>query len=540
MEYQQEANKIRSRLANYTKKSVLIETLKYLHKPQENNIQEAKKMPWLCFLLIEWLFQVDERQSATEITESEFYKILHRMWGLQSLALNIKGSENINLTIRSLLIGQLLPQLDKSIFIWRLFRHHYLLTNDNVSTVLPRLFLDKTGLKIDTFFTLSLWVMINFTWNKNNNKILFSTIIRDLCPVFSINEIAIFLKIIGIKASELKSFLEPKKDYSISPESYYSESLLYEKPLIILDDLVISPHNILVSNTISKLSYRLMKNLNSDKAKKSYEKSFELYVGKIIDENFCTPLTEDDIEALYKNAGIEGKKVDYLINTKEKTIFIEAKAIELNSRTTTLMNPNILKQRARKTFWKGAIQVYNCSRHLSEKNLTNIASYENRYALIITNSSIYISSGAWVRSNIDTNLIDDLIKKHGEQIKPEKILVLSLEDFESIARVCTNAHQSLTAFIDFCIDQDKSRHTEKFEVSQHIEAFIRKYGSPGIIPIGNDHLLKSKEILFDKLSFCLKENPQYWQKKGRYGVQEYTELYGQLMNELGIKNPFTA
>lgn len=75
MSFSSKADLIRKKLRKFTKHSIINEEIARLSKPVSESYHEAQKMPWLSFLLIEWLYQVEKFPHAVDATSKDVYDI---------------------------------------------------------------------------------------------------------------------------------------------------------------------------------------------------------------------------------------------------------------------------------------------------------------------------------------------------------------------------------------------------------------------------------------------------------------------------------
>lgn len=532
--YKSEAKKIRNRLSHYKKNSVLKGVLKYLHSPPKDNIEAGQKVPWVCFLLIEWLYQVQEKVDAKEAKDKDIFVIINKIWLLQSKAVNLSNPSNTELQLRAMLISQLGLQTHQSVHFWQLCRFFYLITQNQLPPEYASSFQDHTGVRLEDFFTLSLWLLSLMTIKKTAGIVRFDEIVTTLMPYYDSQIISNFFLNFSLKTTELEIFFAPRRDQSTNPDAYLTESPLYKKPLILFDDVISTPHNSLASKAISRFVYETIKSNGLTNFKKYYEKKFEQYIQDLTRMAFGKIIPEEEIKSLYTTNGITGKVVDCILNCNGKTLFIESKGVEPHPRIMAFTNPERLKERVGRTFWVGVTQAYACSQLIEEHDLTQIEERQNRYAVIVTNSSFYMYSGSWISDNISPKLFGSLTNKYQQQINPENVLIVSLEEYERIVSACTKAKTTIADFIDFCKDQDFNPETRKFEVGQHILEFNKTMNNNSVNPIGSDLLLEYKDKLFSRLEECLRSNHNHWVKNGLSAYPQYATSYNRLRIELGI------
>lgn len=106
-------------------------------------------------------------------------------------------------------------------------------------------------------------------------------------------------------------------------------------------------------------------------------------------------------------------------------------------------------------------------------------------------------------------------------------------------KICRDTNTTLSEFMAFCVEQDSKSETSKFDMRQHIWAFMKIKGFNKPVSIGTDHILRRKDAMFDRLGEALIRNNTHWVKKGLYGITEYCSSHDHIMQLLDLKNRIT-
>ncbi|MDO6514408.1 hypothetical protein [Neptuniibacter sp. 2_MG-2023] len=536
MSYTDRAKSIRARLSCFQKRSVLKHILNYLHQPEENGLDAARKMPYIAHLLIEWLYQVEEFEWAREASKEDVGCILDKIFHLQSIAAPFRDHVHYELILRKMLSAQHWPQQSRVVRLYRLTRLHALTTSEEEeegSTWFEEQFEKVNKLTLEEFYVLSLWLMIKF--DENNYAIPYQRIIIELTPFFDIEKVSKFFKLISVNLKQLEAYLYPLSEQSVSIDAYFAPTALIKKPVFMLSDYITTPHHSLLTKAISEFVLMDFKARDSQRFKDKFTPIFEKYVGTVLDESGSTFIPEDVLNDLYKKYNQQGNKVvDYLIKEEDAVIFIDAKGIEPHPKVQVSDNSRILKDKLSSSFTHGVQQAFGCASTLKEIGEIEIPKKERCYALVVTHLEFYISNGKRLNDLVDPTLHEKLMEKYGDHIPIENIYFTAIDEFEGIMKICRDSECNLSAFLEFCVQADKNGATGKFDMRQHIIEFVKENALVKRGSIGTAYIKKKQEHLFKKLGEVVGRSESYWRYKGLAGMQEYSQKQHLLLKYLEV------
>lgn len=520
-----QAGKIRNDLKRYKKDSVINQIVEHLNAPTSSSLDELRKMPWISFLLIEWLYQVDEEKSAKGATIKDVIKIMNKIYALQAPALRLYDGVQAMLAIRKLLIGQLWVQSHPLQYQFFLIRMYALLGESAPSKAFDETFRNETDMGIKDFFAISLWTTIAFT--KERHAIKYEDIIHNLHPHYSVDTLVKYFRLIGAGRSRLAETMMETKDGNISAESYFSDTKLLKMPILFYTERMVSIYNALLVRSLSEFALETLKKKDIDRFRRIFSPAFENYVEIAIKETGFTYFNEAEIQDIYKENNKTAKSVDFIIKEDACTIFIDTKAIEPHQKVKVSDKPRVLMGKLESSFSKGVVQAFETAKTLLSCNKHRIRIEDKRFALVVTNKDFYISNGIKLHEQISDEFFTKLAAEHGNNIPIENVYFICIEDFEGLLLLCKNNTVSLGEFLDFCVAQDSNPLTAKFDVRQHINAFAKQIVAKNEGPIGTNRLLDAKEHLFDLLITANEESNSYWRKGGMALIPEFvnkTEL----------------
>jgi len=533
MSFSNKAVKIRNNLKKYKKESIILSEIKRLAKPVEEGYQEAQKMPWLSFLLIEWLFQVEESPSAVDATEKDVYNILNSMYGLQDSASNFTKGVNLDLALRRMLLSQLACQKSTLYHQFTLIRLYSLMIVKGKTPYFENKFKTATGVSLKDFFQISLWLILASLLQKG--IIRYDQVLKELYPQYSIETISLTLRLLAGGMSELGIVMSEKyTDNYISHERYFAAPQLLKVPFFKFKDSIGSLHQFISTKGVAEYVLELFKANDHENFRLHFTRHFEEYVGIVIDESQIPYITEVDIKATYKKNKVIGKVIDFLLTEEDTSIFIDAKGIEPPEKILMTDEPEIIRQRLKKSFSKGVEQSFECADILIKLSNITLAERQNRFVLIVTHKEFYISNGTYLKHQITDDFFDNLIEKYGDHILIENVHFCCIEDFEGISYMCKEYGFKLSDFLRFCSVEDLEARTKKFDIRQHMQSFLKENKISKTSPIGSDYLLGRKSELFEPLIKSIKDNNNYWRVNGTLAIPEFIACHKELIRRVHL------
>lgn len=523
MSFSSKALVIRNSLRRYTKSSIINEEIKRLSSTSREELHEAKKMPWLSFLLIEWLYQVEECKYATDATSQDVYNILNKMYQLQSDASNFKDGVSLHLALRRMLLSQLWCQLNPLQHQFSIIRLYSLLIIKGKTPYFESSFKKFTGVELFDFFQFSVWLSFASVHQKGIIKI--EQIITNFHPKYSLGYIAKVVALVSGGPSKISKVMNNGVLPTISAERYFAQPKLLEVPFFKFENKLGSLHNSISCKGLADFVLNTFKDKDHEQFRKHFSRHFEEYVGVVIDESNNTYRTEKDLEKIYKANSKKGKVIDYLLESEKSTVFIDAKGIEPPEKVMITDDPNIIRQRLRKSFSKGIEQSFECANILTDCEEVTLANYEDRFVVVVTHQDFYLSNGLVLQEYVAKEFFQELKDTYGDHIPIENVHFCSVEDFEGIMITCKTYSIDLSDFLRYCTSQDSHPSTKTFDIRQHLQFFLKSKEAPKKSPIGTDHLLNRKNELFDALTGTLKTNSEYWKAKGNLAVPEFIQKY---------------
>jgi len=325
--FSQQAEKIRQELRKFDKSAFMNRILEHLHRETIDLMGEAKKMPGLCYLALEWLYQVNQLPGALKPSAEQVSRILNRIYQLQDRALSLREGVDLDLALRRMLFAQLWYQRNPRTHLFDIYRSFALMDPDKGSSWFDEQFLSHHGVKLKDVFFIATVLTVNVM--KGGHSLNYSGILPKLVPKYKPEYVAKLIRLIGKPLHEVEEMLASAKQEPIRPSEYFKDPVLLESPAILRKNDMIIIHRPLFIRAMGTLVRRLFVAIDKQAFVQRYSKQFERYVQIVLEEASYDFITEDDIEALYKSSGRTGqRKVDFVVTESEATIFIDAKAVD--------------------------------------------------------------------------------------------------------------------------------------------------------------------------------------------------------------------
>ena len=509
MTFSDKAKLIRLRMQNYTTSSVVNECLNALHdkRPVEH---EGLRRPWVYCLILEWALELKPILNAKDASAENVRSLAQSLWDIQSDAVRLTSGQGYQAPLRKMLIPQIRFQTP---YIERLFflsRFAAMLLKQGSSQAPQNDFESIIGVDLDKFFVFALWLQINFT-QTNAIFINYETILIQLYPYFTLNELIKLLKAVGGTLPELVFLTKQSKILNrvVHPSEYFDEPFLINKPVIVLPNGISTAHQHVLDIGISEFVLRTLKKADPQRFRDKFTATFEDYIHEVLKENNVQHLRECDIEKIYRQNGVQGKVVDFYIDEPNASLFIDAKGVEPKPQALTSDSGRFIRDKLKDYHFKGLEQISRCIEKLQESNFSGVSPIDKRYGLIITHQDFYIGDAADLYSYLEPLHQQTLVQTLNGSIHLKNIFFCTITDFEGIVKICIEENTTLCNFLEFCRIQQQTPQSRVFIMKQHVQNFGNQTGN-GLIPIGSKVAEDMQNQLFNCLLTAFQQNSRFW------------------------------
>ncbi|WP_229921081.1 hypothetical protein [Rahnella victoriana] len=517
--YSMKVTAIKKKLNEFDDLSFVENMYKHFQKIRDPKNGIVSNFPWCCFLAMKWKFTEPHKLHVKNMRERDFVNIVNAIYNLQVDASDLLEGNKILLSIRRMIINQMLYQASMRMELNTLARQYYWYCNYQ-GGYFERSFLERFNISLENYYKISAYFLIVSCVedNKESNFLSVNVYLIHLVPYFGAETLKAFLNLVSVKFSDLRGFMSEYKDIKQRDVEYYQDTPMLNKPMILMSDGVLTLSKHILRAALAELVPSLLKKEFAASYKDRFGKVMEKYVGDILSELPSDVITEDSIKDLYREHKKTGKVVDYIVKEGCSSVYIDSKAIEPEKTVKSSNFALHIKERLKNSFIKGVLQGQECARILNEVNNKNPCS--NDSLIIIIHKDHYIPTGKMIEDVLDPTIFSLIEKKHGSlAIKKERIYYMTIEEFERLIEVCKVKDITITSVIDACLDNDSDPNTQKFNVMMHLNKI-----APGGVP-DRDNIIKSKEYLFDEILESMGESSSNWDGK----VEEFLQIRNYLM-----------
>lgn len=488
-------------------------------------------MPWISCLALEWAIELTPNPKAKAASEQCVNRVLQMLWELQNSALEL-DSPDFAVQIRKMLVSQIRFQANKNSRFIFLFRFIAILSLQNGKQTLSQSFESQTGMSLEKFLNLSTWLLVHFTF-KNNYFLKYETLINELYPANSVEDISHFLKMVGGTLPQLQISIQSVRPVTrlLYQSEYFEEPVLIARPVILFNDGISTSHSHVLSIGISEFVMRTLKAADPSSFKKTFTKLFETYIDRILTEFEIEFTTEKTIIQWYQKAGVNSKVVDFLIEDDSEILFIDAKAVEPKNDTLTSGSGSFIKDKLKDAHVKGVIQMAECAETLISIGKLN-KPIQNRFGLVVTHQEFFIS---------DTNTLLSYCEGSSIQLKENikgkflsnNIHFCTIADLDRALNICRDTNTSLIDFIRYCTIQQASSLTRRFTFDQHLEGYNVANGSASNNN-SNSLIREQSDRFLMQCENSITDSVDYWQAFHPLKAQNFTYAFLALKSRLGL------
>lgn len=522
--YHQTIDKINRRLSRYNPQSVLREATEQLDFCNTLN-SHVEGMPWIVFFTLK-LSMLNGIRTKPDISKKEFNKIANSIYSIQHLASDI-GEGGITLKLRSMILQQSWYQNSETKNLISIFRQNLWFSGKN--EYYEEKFLKSCGLKLSSYYLISVYLVVSLNKCKPNMVgVDIVSMIRDLCPALSIQEIYKFLLLAAIPAEKLPAFFIKFKltDQKNQQSEYFQPTPIRYRPIIFSETKAFVLSRTILSGGLGAIAVDKLKKEHKEEFKQEFGKDMELYVGKLIADAKLKALNENEIKSLYRANSIKIRKItDYLIDG-EVPILIECKAIEPGDIVKSSFDPEVLVKNLKDSFIKAIAQGQETA-----EGLKKIEGFKKKefIQLVVTHEDFWIAGAAdviLISSDAPCNPGED-----GEHlIKPERVLFISIECLETLLEVYMRGEADLVDTLEVCIDKLQTKEGMRFTASQAIFEIIQNHAP-------NSLLQAEATRVLDNLGQKIQSNVDFWSRAKDAGkiLSEYNKLIRNLDSSFAKK-----
>jgi hypothetical protein len=498
-QYSNEIHNIKLQIRRYSHRSFFEAAIGYLQEKHGDPIEELRRMPWIAMFAVK--LSLLETSGALEVTKEEFLRIANKIYALQHIAADAKGT-GFNLALRSMIMQQMWYQRGESLALQSLLRQSNFFSK--YDGVYEKEFTRIAGLSLRNFYriTICLWVMAIENKKSYVVEINLAELIYRLYPSIGFPELMAYCRLTSIHIDNLPAFMEGFRLKDTFRSEYFQETPFKNKPIVVIGNSMYIFNSIVFMEGTSSLVPSLLKK-ESKTFKNDFGTDFEQYVGKFISESGLEFWTEKEIEVYYKKHGLKGKVVDYLIFGEDGSIIlIECKAVEPSDIVKASYEADILRRSLEASFIKAIFQGQEVTHLLSSTEKFKEKKFRQ---LVVTHEDHGILDARYLATYIDTDLESTLTVKHGNlKLQLDDIFYLTIGDLEQTLIAKAEGLFVLADFLRECAEDQRQAHKRRMTFNQFIGEKIPKPSRVSSTMTSEFHQH------FEDLKECIESGQKFW------------------------------
>ncbi|MEX2411836.1 MAG: hypothetical protein WD607_10810, partial [Candidatus Paceibacterota bacterium] len=221
---------LRNQFRKYNSYSLLDHCFGFLYKKIDEPFKEIeKKQPWQILLLIKWIlkdnnFSIPNKKKASR---KDFIKILSLVRELGNKVRMPNEYDHWHLFFRNISYQQIIYQFGFNLNAFS--RQKLLFSNLEENHFIKSTFREKTGIKIDEFIELSVFLLVKQINSTNSiSKSFFSPLLSHYKPDIIEN----YLKCLSFNVSEAREYLLELEGNKVTSYEYYEQTPFIKRPLL--------------------------------------------------------------------------------------------------------------------------------------------------------------------------------------------------------------------------------------------------------------------------------------------------------------------
>lgn len=480
---------VRNKFRKYRYADLIGGALEYINAPAKDKIASIERHPWLVMLFVKWIFLDDQfpNTGGKTATKNDVNALLNAAYQMSDKLRMPNEYDHYSLFLRNIAFQQFLYQID--FYYAHLSRQSILFSELDKNHYIYKEFVKNTGLDVQDFLDLSLITLVRFL--DTNETFLPENWFSTVQQKYPTNKVNCFLATISKDINDIRRTLLSEDSGRRPAVENYELTPFIEFPLIKVPGKYILTHKNILFRRLEYFVYDMMRSIDAAKFMDKFGELFERYVEKSLKHSEVSYLTEDEIK---KILGMAGNQIDFLIQDGASNIFVDAKAVEMNSQGKTTHSAEILRHKTKISILKAIKQSHDVIKKIADSNNCAIHSSLNNYLLVITFKDLYLGNGVNYYEVIAKDKIDEVYDEYKGYpcIPPENMYFITIDDLDILTDILKQKKITLSGIMDIAKSDDKDPNTKKFDFRQHIQSL-------NITPQTSDYLVIEKDNMFKRI-----------------------------------------
>ena len=445
-------------------------------------------------LFIKWIFLGEQCPNirGKVATKDDVYSLLQLTYEMSDKLRMPNEYEHRSLFFRNIAFQQFLYQID--FYYAHLSRQSILFSGLDKNHYIYKEFVKNTGLDVQDFLDLSLMTIVRFL--DTNEPFLPESWFSTVEAKYSTSTVNCFLAAISKDINDVRKILLGGDKGKRQACENYELTPFIEFPLIKAHDKYILTHKNILFRRLEYFVYDIMRSIDAAKFMDKFGELFERYVEKSLEYSEVTFVTEKEIKKLL---GIADNQIDFLIQDGTENIFVDAKAVEINSQGKTTHSTEILRDKTKQSILKAIAQAHDAIKKLLDSSNSSISSSQNNYLLVITFKDLYLGNGTNYYEVVAKDKIRDIYDKYKSYpcIPSENMHFITIDDLDILTNIIKQKRYTFSEIIEVAKNNDKDPTTRMFDFGQHIQSLDHT-------PQTSDYLAVEKDGMFERIFEAVK------------------------------------
>lgn len=474
-DYYRHFREVRAYCRKFEHYSLINRLLDYITKPQLPLEKQAMLHPWWGLLLIKWIIQDDRFPNARKerATLSDAKNCMAKIQSLQGFVDTKISITNLHMFMRMAIFLQ--HPFQQHLSGPKIARQCLLFANLEPNSWISRTFEERAGMPLEAFCDMAL-LMGTAHLSKPQRTIpmsFFKRLKDDQLGQYTDSLFNLLSLDIQALKTELRASVPNPRPYN----EIYEHSPFFKTPLIKTNQGFVVMHSACLFRCLEDFIYDYLKNINANRFMNQFGGLFEQYVTHSIRNSGASVIVEKDIKA---ELGAETKKVDFIIQENGLNIYVDAKAVEMDSSAKMTQSFSSLKSRTKRSILKAIAQSHATANEAFKQEKFGIQDTDESYILVVTYKNMNLFNGRFYCENIVPGEMDALYAAHqeGTIISPDRIYFVDITEFDLM---CELVRSKQTTFGEILVQArvaDSEVGTSKFNAELHLSAIFKKLDQP--------------------------------------------------------------
>lgn len=521
--YRRRATDLRRSLEEFEKTQFIATVIKYLNEDDLSPFEFARRMPHLCFLLIEWRFQAERTEGGRECTTDDIERLVHKLSNLQQVAMSGPRQEIDHLGLSRMMISQYWFQEHPVVWNYEIVRYHLLFLAQGASTWFKEAFFRETDVELSDF--LKFCLTLNAYFQRQSGLLAYGSLISLFFPHYEIKYLAKMVRLFGGTFTDIEDALGQFSEQSVGENDYFRETRLMDYPLILSEDRALVIHQTVSSRAIGRIVAKILKRVDNQKFRDKFTKEFEKHVNGVARCISGDVVLEPDIRQALERQGKRSKVVDCYVSYGDFELFIDAKGVEPKDSLKYSGNVENVRRALIDNVLKGVEQA--CETKLNYSSKSN--KIEERFVVVVVNEALPFSYGVGLENAVG-GVFDSIRENYGDLFKPENIFFLAIDEFEGMIALEQNEKISVWDLLQHAAGASSNPATAKYRFRQFFWDITEERNGEQKSPIATDEMAELSRDILESIGTIAEECLEFWRTAGT--VDQRVSLFIRLLNTL--------